>query len=183
MVSKEVLQLVSLFLQYPTQEWVEKDLEQAIADLNLEERNTPILSALQSFLLYLRENSLLKLAQNYVQTFDFNEKTSLHLSAALVETEKEQGKLLLSLKKLYEEGGFYLKTAELPDYLPLVLEFLAIAEEKHKKKLLIIVLPALQALRLNLTEIGSPYLALLEQIFLLNEKYLPKGLQNHMEVD
>lgn len=64
-------------------------------------------------------------AQRYVQSFDFGQETALYL------THQEQGENIkrcaemVALKRLLAEGGFCCPTDELPDYVPLLLEFLA----------------------------------------------------------
>jgi nitrate reductase delta subunit len=64
---------------------------------------------------------------------------------------------LLRLKRLFAAGGMAQSNGELPDYLPLMLEFAALAPPGIGETLLREHRPALELLRLGLHESGSPY--------------------------
>lgn len=63
----------------------------------------------------------------YVQTFDFSDSTTLYLTAHELGDNRQRGAALLELRYLLRAGGFEPDGAELPDYLPLLLEFVACA--------------------------------------------------------
>lgn len=73
---------------------------------------------------HLRELGAIELEARYVATFDFNEPTALYLTAHELGDSRRRGQALIELRKLLRAAGFEEATAELPDYLPLVLEFL-----------------------------------------------------------
>jgi len=59
----------------------------------------------------------------YVQLFDRGRATSLHLFEHVHGESRERGPAMIDLAKTYDEAGLYLAPGELPDYLPVVLEF------------------------------------------------------------
>jgi nitrate reductase delta subunit len=73
----------------------------------------------------LREMEVAKLEERYVATFDFNEAAALYLTAHELGDSRRRGQALVELRTLLRASGFEEATEELPDYLPLLLEFLA----------------------------------------------------------
>ncbi|HEY7208208.1 MAG TPA: nitrate reductase molybdenum cofactor assembly chaperone, partial [Gaiellaceae bacterium] len=108
--------------------------------------------------------SQLELAQAYVETFDLRRRTSLYLTYYLHGDTRKRGMALLRLKRLYAQAGLELAREELPDYLPLVLEFAALAPGDAGETLLREHRPELELLRANLHDAGSPYADVLEAL-------------------
>ncbi|WP_430535726.1 nitrate reductase molybdenum cofactor assembly chaperone [Listeria rocourtiae] len=65
-----------------------------------------------------------QITETYVDTFDFNKKTTLYMTFYKFEDARERGQMLAKLKVLYEMFGLLPDDAELTDYLPLMLEFI-----------------------------------------------------------
>lgn len=63
--------------------------------------------------------------ERYVATFDFREPASLYLTAHELGDSRRRGQALIELRALLRTAGFEETGDELPDYLPLLLEFLA----------------------------------------------------------
>ncbi|MEH7075922.1 nitrate reductase molybdenum cofactor assembly chaperone [Neobacillus drentensis] len=72
-----------------------------------------------------------ELQELYVETFDYKERTSLYLTAHELGDSRKRGAALIKLQKLICEGGFEYEGKELADYIPMLLELLAVvpAEE------------------------------------------------------
>lgn len=66
--------------------------------------------------------------EQYVQTFDFQRKSTLYMTYYKFEDGRERGQLLANLKDTYEQFGLLIADSELPDYLPLMCEFLYAAD-------------------------------------------------------
>ena len=62
---------------------------------------------------------------NYVELFDRGRTTSLHLFEHVHGDSRERGPAMIDLAQTYEKAGLYLAPDELPDYLPVVLEFVS----------------------------------------------------------
>ena len=61
----------------------------------------------------------------YVQLFDRGRATSLHLFEHVHGESRDRGPAMVELAKTYDEAGLHLAPGELPDYLPVVLEFVS----------------------------------------------------------
>ncbi|MDA8352439.1 MAG: nitrate reductase molybdenum cofactor assembly chaperone [Firmicutes bacterium] len=146
-----IFKLASIFLQYPDREWVENEaLREEVASLKHR-------GVRECYLRFLDQVELDTLCESYVQTFDFSDKTTLYLTYPLFGDQRERGEAFLKLKKEFREAGFPLLSDELPDYLPLVLEFAAIADSPYSRKVLMIHKKGIDQLLEGLEEIDSPY--------------------------
>ena len=69
----------------------------------------------------------MEVEQGYVDLFDRGRATSLHLFEHVHGDSRDRGPAMIDLVKTYEQGGLLLDPdkigGELPDYLPVVLEF------------------------------------------------------------
>jgi len=61
----------------------------------------------------------------YVQLFDRGRATSLHLFEHVHGDSRDRGPAMVNLMQTYEQAGLHLAPGELPDYLPVVLEFVS----------------------------------------------------------
>ncbi|MEV0251222.1 nitrate reductase molybdenum cofactor assembly chaperone [Nocardia sp. NPDC050712] len=94
----------------------------------------------------------------YVDTFDFTNRHSLYLTWWTDGDTRNRGTALVGFKDRYRAHGFDFDDAELPDFLPAVLEFSALA---RTDALLLEHRPALELLRLALGDQGNAYAAVL----------------------
>lgn len=70
---------------------------------------------------------LKELQEIYVESFDYKEKTNLYLTAHELGDSKKRGFALIHLQNLIRESGYDYSGLELADYMPLLLELLAVA--------------------------------------------------------
>ncbi len=157
METQDLLKLISLLLQYPDEEIRSLDWQSEFANNNEPE----LFENLNAFGKYFHQTSLVQLQENYVHTFDFNDKTNLYLTYSKLGDEKERGQILAELKQIYEFAGFELNSTELPDYLPLLLEFVSHADMKIRTDLFSRFRGAIEHTQQMLEEKGSPYSNLL----------------------
>ena len=157
----QVYKLLSVLLEYPDQELVAHipELQDFIA--NNVEADAAEQKALQRFLLHLQETDLTSLQADYVKTFDMTAENSLHLTHHLFGDDKNRGPALIDLGELYKDYGVEVATNELPDYLPLILEFTAYLDGSEATVFLSDAKKVLGVLAENLTKADSPYAALL----------------------
>ena len=106
----------------------------------------------------------MRLAARYVETFDMCRRASLHLTYYAYGDTRKRGMALLRFKHAYRQAGMQLGDDELPDYLPLVLEFAAIVDPEQGERLLAEHVPVLELLRLSLQDSGSGYTGILSAI-------------------
>jgi nitrate reductase delta subunit len=124
----------------------------------------PAGSALVSFIDQIRPIPPVKLAAHYVETFDLRRRHCLHLSYYAYGDTRKRGMALLRFKHAYRAAGADLGEHELPDHLPVVLEFAATIDPVAGRQLLVEYRPVLELLRQSLREAGSPYVAVLEAV-------------------
>ena len=148
-------QLLSVLLQYPDAEFpgALRELERAAAG---EER-------IERFLAWVVCTPLAEQQQRYVDTFDFDRRASLHLTYHTFGDRRQRGLELVRLKRRYAEAGFPLAGGELPDYLPVLLEFASLAPEEGETLLNDLRAP-LELVRARLHERRSPYADLLDAL-------------------
>ncbi|MBV8618745.1 MAG: nitrate reductase molybdenum cofactor assembly chaperone [Curvibacter sp.] len=89
--------------------------------------SAPARAGLRALSQDLQERAALDIEGEYVDLFDRGRATSLHLFEHVHGDSRERGPAMIDLLKTYEQGGLYLDPArsdgELPDHLPVVLEF------------------------------------------------------------
>jgi nitrate reductase delta subunit len=124
---------------------------------------SPVREALERFLAGWSGDAT-ALAARYVETFDLRRRASLALTYYAHGDTRERGMALLRLKKLYRAAGLTLESAELPDHLPVMLAFAALAPEGYGEALLAEHRPAIELLRLSLYDAGSPYAHVLDAV-------------------
>ncbi|WP_334074443.1 nitrate reductase molybdenum cofactor assembly chaperone [Paenibacillus sp. A14] len=76
----------------------------------------------------MEQLSMEEIEERYVQTFDFQKTTTLYMTFYKYEDSRERGNMMTALKAIYEMFGLEIADSELPDYLPLMCEFLYAAE-------------------------------------------------------
>ncbi len=153
--------ILSVLLEYPDQELIDHLQEISMEtdtciDLDHAERE-----AIQRFLSHLKETPLTESQADYVQTFDMVPEHSLHLTHHLFGDDKNRGPALVDLGEMYKDYGIEVVTNELPDYLPLILEFAAYLDDSEASVFLADANKVLSVLADNLKKVASPYAGLL----------------------
>lgn len=99
------------------------ELIQALDEEDLLPRQTR--PALDAFIQELGNADIYDLQERYVELFDRTRSLSLHLFEHVHGESRDRGQAMIDLKAMYEENGLLLSTGELPDFLPVFLEFLS----------------------------------------------------------
>jgi nitrate reductase delta subunit len=113
--------------------------------------------ALAGLLDHLGRTPLHELQQDYVATFDLKRRCCLYLSYYLNGDTRRRGMALVAFKDVYRRAGMAFESDELPDFLPVVLEFAAVGDAQSGEDLLIVHRQGLEVLALALSDRGSPY--------------------------
>lgn len=156
-----VWRVAALLLDYPSEQTVELTAQLIAAAMQLP---SAIHAGLLEFLYHFRGANLLQLQANYVETFDMRRRASLHLTYYAYGDTRKRGMALLRFKHAYRQAATGVGDGELPDYLPLVLEFAAMIDQVQGERLLVEHVPVLELLRLSLQDSGSVYAGLLTAI-------------------
>lgn len=148
--------LCSLLLEYP-----DAELADAQQELEAEAASYP---AIARFLVARRGRPLEELRREYVETFDFDRRASLHLTYHTHGDRRQRGLELVRLKRRFAEAGLPLTGSELPDYLPVLLEFADLAPDGKGEALLAELRGPIELVRSALAAKGSPYALLLDAV-------------------
>jgi nitrate reductase molybdenum cofactor assembly chaperone NarJ/NarW len=124
MAPPELFKLCSLLLQYPDDRLLAGREELVAAAAAIGRGRAARLAREGAELWAAAEPD--ELRSRYVETFDFERRNSLYLTYHSYGDRRERGMALIALKQRYEASGLELETDELPDYLPLMLEFRAL---------------------------------------------------------
>ena len=155
-----LLKVLSILLQYPDDEFIQSfaELKEAVEEIpQVEQRQKCMI-----FLNYLSNTPLIRLQQEYTATFDLNPATSLNLTYHKWGDGRERGNALLGFHQLYATACYDITSCELPDYLPMLLEFLSINHQECDFSFLGQYWVELKAIGALLEESGSPYGGLFE---------------------
>lgn len=159
--------IASALLQYPDAELraALPEIQAAVAvqdDVTPEER-TRLLDFLETLLARAMLEPLV-IEEEYVRTFDMVPEHSLHLTHHLIGEDKNRGPALIDLGEFYKSYALDICAKELPDFLPLMLEFVAMLNKDEAKMFLSRWTKVLRQLRVNLEEAGSLYADVIHMI-------------------
>jgi nitrate reductase delta subunit len=153
----KTFKVLSILLTYPEADWLAAlpELEEALA--TEADFNGDATTRLAPLLAQLRETSLIALQENYVATFDRNPSHSLHLFEHIHGESRDRGSAMIDLLQEYWKYDFDASASELPDYVPLFLEFLSLLPTGEAQELLGDAVHVLAAIGRKLDANGSPY--------------------------
>lgn len=117
-----------------------------------------------AFLDHVSVTPLLDMQADFVRTFDLNPAASLYLTTHAYGDSPLQGRALAALTELYRDSGCTPVGGELPDCLPLVLEFLALAPSWAAACLCEKFAPVVRGISTHLTTEGSPWANLMQAV-------------------
>ena len=158
---KRSLKVLSALLSYPTAE-LQAAVPELRAALDAEGRlRQTDRDRIDHLLEEIATGDLYDLQERYVLLFDRTRSLSLHLFEHVHGESRDRGQAMVDLKALYERHGLFLSSGELPDYLPLFLEFLSQIAENEARGLLGETAHVLEAIRLRLEKRKVPYSAVL----------------------
>lgn len=117
----------------------------------------------------LNQTDLYELQEDYVQIFDRTRTLSLNLYEHVHGESRDRGQAMANLVELYKQQGLELAANELPDYLPVFLDFLSVLPDDHAASLLGEAVHVLEALGLRLHKRSSPYRAVFGALVALSD--------------
>lgn len=155
---RHLLKLISICLGYPDDDFLDSlnDIERCLNGLE-----HPAIEPFQALIRHLREQPGLSIQEHYTAVFDLNPNTCLNFTYHVIGDGEERGRVLAELQELYHHAGFETVASELPDFLPLVFEFLSEAPAGSNPPALKRLGVAVSAIAKRLGETKSIYAALL----------------------
>ncbi|TNV22232.1 nitrate reductase molybdenum cofactor assembly chaperone [Buttiauxella sp. B2] len=163
------LLVISRLLEYPDAAlWQHKqELRDALAEggsLNLQQA-----ALLNDFITTLCSRELLDAQASYSELFDRGRATSLLLFEHVHGESRDRGQAMVNLMNQYQQAGMEIDSRELPDHLPLYLEYLSQRDEAQARDGLQDVAPILALLAARLKQRESDYAVLFEVLLGLSQ--------------
>jgi nitrate reductase delta subunit len=155
---------LAALLSYPTEA-----LQQAtdeIAGVLLEEGIIPTSdrAAIAILLHELATTDIYELQERYFALFDRSRTLSLHLFEHIHGENRDRGQAMADLITLYNSHGLDMAAGELPDFLPLFLEFLSLLPNAEARAMLAEPAAILRALTERLTKRNTAYTAVMQAL-------------------
>lgn len=157
-----VLKLVSVLLEYPRAElWMHaEELREAAADPVL--LTTVQRVKLTTFIEDMLSLEPMRAEERWLELFDRGRAMSLLLFEHIHGESRDRGQAMVDLAETYRKNGFEIGVRQLPDYLPLMLEYLSTRPDEEVFDWLKHVNHILELLAARAQERESPYASLFE---------------------
>ncbi len=158
------LRALGALLGYPRPE-----LRDALPEIADALRRSPLIEAREraavlGLIEFLAASDPLWAEERYVELFDRGRATSLHIFEHVHGEARDRGEAMVELKTIYERAGFALTANELPDYLPVLLEYLSCRDLAEAQEMLGDCAHVLRAVGEALLQRGSPYSAIFQAL-------------------
>jgi nitrate reductase delta subunit len=142
------------------------------------------LAELDALIATLARAAVLDVESDYVELFDRGRATSLHLFEHVHGDSRDRGPAMIDLAQTYEKAGLYLAEGELPDFLPVVLEFTSTQPPREARAFLAEMAHIFNAIFAALEQRGSAYASVLGALLeLAGEKAQPVQIAAEEPID
>ena len=151
------LKAISALLSYPTEELQQAgpELKAALQQGNLLQAET--LTELGKLIDVISSSDMYDLQETYVALFDRSKTLSLNLFEHVHGESRERGGAMVDLVENYRAAGFEPETSELPDHLPVLLEFLAMRPIDEAREVLADAAHIMEGIQVRLNRRESGY--------------------------
>ena len=165
----KTLKVLSALLSYPTE-----DLVAAASDLRTVVDREGVLKpverkAVLALIDEIAKGDLIDMQERYILLFDRTRSLSLHLFEHVHGESRDRGQAMVDLTKVYQDAGYAPTDKELPDYLPLFLEFASTRPLPAALELVAEPAHVFLALQERLAKRKSPYAALFTSLVSLGK--------------
>ena len=145
---------------------------------------TARLAELDTLICGIERQSAIEAEADYVQLFDSGRSTSLHLFEHVHGDSRDRGPAMIDLAQMYEKAGLYLKEGEMPDHLPVVLEFASTQPPAEARAFLSEIAHILNVIFNALEKRGSRYASAAAAVLeLAGEKARPVTIPDEEPLD
>lgn len=151
----------SIALRYPERDLLKtfEDIEQELDSFSMTRRE-----ALWQLITHFGTQSIMELQMDYVTTFDRKRRACLYLSYYLNGDTRKRGVALLSFKETFASEGWESTSGELDDFLPILLEFIAVTDSPMGIALLQKHKVGIALLEIALRDMKSPYSRIIKEV-------------------
>lgn len=171
----KTLKVLSALLTYPTPELAAagEELKTVLTRENVLPKAH--IAAVTGLIDDLALRDIIDAQERYVLLFDRTRSLSLHLFEHVHGESRDRGQAMVDLIKLYEDGGFTPTESELPDFLPLFLEYASTRDPKEAIELVSQPAHVIAALRERISKRKSPYEAVFAALVALSKAKLDEA--------
>jgi nitrate reductase delta subunit len=169
------LKVLSALLTYPSAELVAAGDEMKAVLAAEKLLPAALMKAVGTLVDDLANGDLFDLQERYILLFDRTRSLSLHLFEHVHGESRDRGQAMVDLIKLYEDGGYTPTDKELPDFLPLFLEYAATRPPAEALELIGQPAHVLAALSERLAKRHSPYQAVFAALVALSKAKLDEA--------
>ncbi|MCF8473433.1 MAG: nitrate reductase molybdenum cofactor assembly chaperone [Emcibacter sp.] len=165
----KTFKILGLLLSYPTDDLMKHmdDLMQVLErEKFLPAKN---LKKIKAFVGEFKTRNMYDIQENYVELFDRGRAHCLQLFEHIHGESRDRGQAMVNLAEAYGEKGFFINSGELPDYLPLFLEFLSLCPADEATELLGDPITVIAAIGVKLKKRGSSYAVVFEALEALSK--------------
>ena len=155
-------------MTYPNKEIYDflPEVNASLQDENLLNANS--ITGIDAFVEFFAKQPLTFWQEHYVQLFDYSRSVSLYLFEHVHGDSKDRGQAMVDLIELYKENGLQINQPELPDYLPVFLEFLATQSQSKAMDYLSEIIDIVGFIHKKLEDKDNPYKYLLSAVIQLS---------------
>jgi len=122
----------------------------------------------ETFLTAQKAQDLMAVQEDYVETFDRGRAHCLHLFEHIHGESRDRGQAMVNLSETYATKGLHIDSGELPDYLPLFMEYLSRCEPQDATELLGEAIDVITVIGAKLKKCKSPYADIFASIEILS---------------
>ena len=122
------------------------------------------LDELMALVRRLQAQDALQTESDYVELFDRGRSTALHLFEHVHGDSRDRGPAMIDLIQTYEQAGLYLGPEELPDHLPVLLEFASTQPPQQAREFLAETAHIVRKIFSALLKRESPYASVLAAV-------------------
>jgi nitrate reductase delta subunit len=171
----KTLKVLSALLTYPSPELLQAadEMKAILHREGLLKR--PVLAGVIDLIDSLCASDLFDAQERYILLFDRTRSLSLHLFEHVHGESRDRGQAMVDLIKVYEDGGFTPTLTELPDFLPLFLEFAALQPPGTALELIAEPGHVFAALAERLGKRTSPYRGVFDALVALSKAKLDEA--------
>ncbi|EEZ79695.1 MAG: Nitrate reductase delta subunit [uncultured Candidatus Thioglobus sp.] len=157
----QVFNVLSKLIDYPSDELME-NLDSVIEFVSesseIDDNEKKII---MEFISWMRIHTTTGIQQSYVETFDMVPEHDLHLTHHIFGDDNGRGPALIDLSEHFKNEGLEVKDGEIPDFLPLILEYVATLDDMESRVFLGDAKKIIKVIADNLDEAKSPYAKLI----------------------
>lgn len=180
----KTFKILGLLLTYPKESLINHMNE--MMDILNYEKIIPSnqLKLINKLTLIFCSTDLISLQESYVETFDRGRSHCLHLFEHIHGESRDRGQAMVNLEEMYRTKGLYIdndRILELPDYLPLFLEYLSLCELIEARELLSDTINIIAVIAAKLKKNNNKYYVVFKTLEVLSKtKINPKIIEKSL---